>query len=117
MMSLDAAAIDEAVRRQIQERLGDSMFVEAGAGTGKTRALVDRYVALVLAGHTVERLVALTRRHALVPTGGSDYHGFPMSGMATASNEPGSVPIPPELVEELLARRKGTKDEGRTTKG
>jgi ATP-dependent exoDNAse (exonuclease V) beta subunit len=34
--------------------------VEAGAGTGKTAALVDRYLALVLAGRSVERIVAIT---------------------------------------------------------
>ena len=39
-------------------------------------------------------------------TGGSDYHGFPMSGMTEAANEPGSVDIPPEVVDELLGRRR-----------
>jgi len=34
--------------------------VEAGAGTGKTSALVDRVVALVLGGRAIERLVAIT---------------------------------------------------------
>lgn len=53
----------------------------------------------------VERLVALARAHGLVPTGGSDYHGFPMSGMTEVTNEPGSVEIPPEVVDELLERR------------
>ena len=53
----------------------------------------------------VELLVSTARSHALVPTGGSDYHGFPMSGMTQATNEPGSVSIPAELIEELLARR------------
>jgi len=51
---------DEATRRLIRELLDETLFVEAGAGTGKTRALVDRYVALVLAGRRVEELVAIT---------------------------------------------------------
>ena len=67
MTSLDYTAVDEEVRRQIRERLDQSMFVEAGAGTGKTRALVDRYVALLLAGHPVERLVAMIRAAGKVP--------------------------------------------------
>jgi 3',5'-nucleoside bisphosphate phosphatase len=54
---------------------------------------------------TVERLVSQTRAHGLVPTGGSDYHGFPMSGMTAATNEPGSVYVPAEIVDELLERR------------
>jgi ATP-dependent helicase/nuclease subunit A len=40
--------------------LDATLFVEAGAGTGKTRALVDRYVALVLSGRQVQDLVAIT---------------------------------------------------------
>ncbi|HEX5096797.1 MAG TPA: UvrD-helicase domain-containing protein [Acidimicrobiia bacterium] len=38
---------DEGARLGIRRRLGDTLFVEAGAGTGKTAALVDRVVALV----------------------------------------------------------------------
>jgi len=51
---------DEEARRLIRERLDETLFVEAGAGTGKTRALVDRYVALILAGCRVDELVAIT---------------------------------------------------------
>ena len=39
---------DAAARRQITERLDRTLFVEAGAGSGKTRSLVDRVVATVL---------------------------------------------------------------------
>ncbi len=53
-------AADLEARRRIREALDETLFVEAGAGTGKTSALVDRYVALVLAGHSIERLVAIT---------------------------------------------------------
>src|SRR5688572_1433273 len=51
---------DETVRAHITERLEQTLFVEAGAGTGKTRALVDRYVAFIEAGQRVEELVAIT---------------------------------------------------------
>jgi len=53
-------AVDEVARRQIREALDETLFVEASAGTGKTAALVDRYLALVLAGRPVERIVAIT---------------------------------------------------------
>jgi len=52
----------------------------------------------------VESLVALAREHGLVPTGGSDYHGFPLSGHTEIVNWPGSVEIPPEVLDELEAR-------------
>jgi ATP-dependent helicase/nuclease subunit A len=51
---------DEQARRIICEALGDTLFVEAGAGTGKTRALVDRIVALVCSGVLIERIAAIT---------------------------------------------------------
>lgn len=54
----------------------------------------------------VAYLVSLARAHDLVPTGGSDYHGFPMSGMTEVNNPPGSVEIPPEVIDELLERRR-----------
>lgn len=38
---------DDAAREAIRARLGETLFVEAGAGSGKTAALVDRIVALV----------------------------------------------------------------------
>jgi ATP-dependent exoDNAse (exonuclease V) beta subunit len=41
---------DQAARDAITARLDDTLFVEAGAGSGKTRALVDRIVQLVTSG-------------------------------------------------------------------
>lgn len=54
----------------------------------------------------VESLVSIARTHGLVATGGSDYHGFPMSGMTEITNEPGSVDIPGAVVDELFERRR-----------
>ena len=51
---------DEATRELISTAIGETLFVEAGAGTGKTRALVDRVVALVLSGVPVDRIAAIT---------------------------------------------------------
>ena len=38
---------DEGARRRIKEDLDRTFFVEAGAGSGKTKSLVDRMVALL----------------------------------------------------------------------
>ena len=51
---------DEQAREAIRTRLDETQFVEAGAGTGKTRALVDRFCALVEAGRPAAKLVAIT---------------------------------------------------------
>jgi ATP-dependent helicase/nuclease subunit A len=59
-MTIDYSLADNAAREQIRTLLDETLFVEAGAGTGKTAALVDRYLHLVLAGRSVERIVAIT---------------------------------------------------------
>lgn len=41
---------DQPARDAILERLDENMVVEAGAGTGKTRSLVDRVVSLIKTG-------------------------------------------------------------------
>ena len=51
---------DAAVREAMRTRLGETMFVEAGAGSGKTTCLVDRFVALVEAGVEADRIAAIT---------------------------------------------------------
>ena len=48
-------------RLKVQLLLGQNMVVEAGAGTGKTRLLIERLcLALVAQGMAAEKLVALT---------------------------------------------------------
>ena len=49
-------------------------------------------------------LCRLPRRYDLIPTGGSDYHGFPMGDAAEVDNDVGSVVVPEETVERLRAR-------------
>ncbi|HET9051745.1 MAG TPA: UvrD-helicase domain-containing protein, partial [Candidatus Dormibacteraeota bacterium] len=52
---------DQAERDRLRDELDRTLFVEAGAGTGKTTAVVSRIVALVAARRlTMERLVAIT---------------------------------------------------------
>ncbi|MCH7653272.1 MAG: UvrD-helicase domain-containing protein [Chloroflexi bacterium] len=52
---------DEEARRRIRESLDETLFVEAGAGTGKTTSLVERIVALVSTGTTtLDKIVAIT---------------------------------------------------------
>ncbi|WP_217914039.1 UvrD-helicase domain-containing protein [Miltoncostaea marina] len=57
---MSAPSPDAAARRAIAEQLDATMLVEAGAGTGKTRALVDRVVALVARGTPIDRIAAIT---------------------------------------------------------
>ncbi len=42
--------IDREARRKVVEELDKTFFVEAGAGSGKTKSLVDRMIALLKAG-------------------------------------------------------------------
>ncbi|MCH7512195.1 MAG: UvrD-helicase domain-containing protein, partial [Chloroflexi bacterium] len=53
-------AEDDRQRAVNREALDETLFVAAGAGTGKTRALVERFLALVLAGRPIDRIVAIT---------------------------------------------------------
>ena len=51
---------DAAARAEVRTNLTDTLFVEAGAGTGKTSALVDRIVALVRSGVPMRSIAAIT---------------------------------------------------------
>ena len=51
---------DQAARNRIASDLGSTLFVEAGAGSGKTRALVERVVALIGSGVAMENIAAIT---------------------------------------------------------
>ncbi len=56
-----APPADQAARDRIRDDLDVTLFVEAGAGTGKTRALVERIVRLVASGRTTaDRIAAIT---------------------------------------------------------
>ena len=56
-----AAPPDQDARDRISGDLATTLFVEAGAGSGKTRALVDRVVQLVTTGAaTLDTIAAIT---------------------------------------------------------
>jgi 3',5'-nucleoside bisphosphate phosphatase len=54
----------------------------------------------------VSELVALCATLGILPTGGSDFHGFPLAGHDEVVNYPGSVEIPPNVLDALEARRR-----------
>lgn len=47
-------------RRMVVETLDRTLFVEAGAGSGKTSFLVNRFIALVESGVSADRIAAIT---------------------------------------------------------
>ena len=51
---------DQAARDEIATVLDRTLFVEAGAGSGKTRALVDRVESLIAADVEIENIAAIT---------------------------------------------------------
>jgi predicted metal-dependent phosphoesterase TrpH len=53
---------------------------------------------------TREELTMLARRHNLVPTGGSDFHGSYKQGLRMVIGK-GDLNVPDEIVEELIDRR------------
>ena len=52
--------VDHEVRSKAARDLGTTYLVEAGAGTGKTRLLVGRYVSALLSGAAVAEIAAIT---------------------------------------------------------
>ena len=54
------APADQPARDSIRSNLTETLFVEAGAGTGKTTALVGRIIALIEAGYEVTHIAAIT---------------------------------------------------------
>lgn len=51
---------DQQARDRIRTDLASTLFVEAGAGSGKTRSLVERIVALVANGMAMRHIAAVT---------------------------------------------------------
>ena len=61
MTAVSVPPSDQAARDRIRHELDATLFVEAGAGTGKTRELVERILQLVLTGRTeLRRIAAIT---------------------------------------------------------
>lgn len=51
---------DDASRTRIKDDIGESLFVQAGAGSGKTTQIVARITSLVRHGIPLRRIVAIT---------------------------------------------------------
>lgn len=75
----------------------------AGAGFSGIEAYYGRYLA-----EDRRALVALARRHGLVPTGGSDYHGTVKDGLFVGRGE-GDLSVPDEVLVELRERKPGPR--------
>ena len=52
--------VDQSARDSIRDDLDTNFLIEAGAGSGKTTALVGRMLSLIRAGLAVERIAAVT---------------------------------------------------------
>jgi len=48
---------------------------------------------------SIERLLTIARRHGLLPTGGSDYHGLG----GEHERLPGDIPLPDEAIDAFMA--------------
>ena len=60
-MTTSFTPLDQAARDRIRISLDETMFVEAGAGTGKTTSMVSRVVNLIGSGKTtVDKVAAIT---------------------------------------------------------
>jgi len=60
-MSDESITADRGSRRRISSNLDECLFIEAGAGTGKTTEMVSRIVNLIKDGAaTIDRLAAIT---------------------------------------------------------
>ena len=60
-MSQATEPVDQLQRLRIRNSLNENLFVEAGAGTGKTTALVGRIIALIASGQArMDGLAAIT---------------------------------------------------------
>ena len=57
---MTALLADAAARERISTALDETLFVEAGAGSGKTKSLVDRVVALLDDGIAMRSIAAIT---------------------------------------------------------
>lgn len=59
-MTLSELEMDQAVRDAVVNDLDSTIFLEAGAGSGKTSCLVGRFVALVESGVPADHIAAIT---------------------------------------------------------
>ena len=63
MIAAVPSTSDQAARDRIRNSLGESLIVEASAGTGKTSELIRRIVRVLANGTPVQEIVAVTFTH------------------------------------------------------
>ena len=87
---------DQADRDRIDHSLDENLFVEAGAGTGKTTALVGRMIALVVdEGVAVEKIAAITvtQRAAAEPAALPEGTGAALTNLEDRCTDDGFCPV------------------------
>ena len=89
--------VDERTLQSIVERVEPVLERLAGDGLTGVECHYSRHDAL-----ETDALCALARRHGLVPTGGSDFHGDAKPDISLGSGT-GSLRVPDELLDELEA--------------
>ena len=102
---LSSLEMDTLSRNRIISEIGTNLFVEAGAGSGKTTMLVRRMVAMVEAGIEISRICAITFTKAAA---GEFYNRFQKMLIERSnpslewkdSGEPGQLPEPTEETRE-----------------
>jgi ATP-dependent helicase/nuclease subunit A len=103
--------VDQPARTRIRTAPTTSLFVEAGAGTGKTRALVDRVVWLVAEGHLQLRdLAAITFTEAAA----SELRDRIRAGLEAVAAGKGD-PLPGAVEQERCRRALEQVDEAALT--
>jgi predicted metal-dependent phosphoesterase TrpH len=90
---------DERTLDAIERRVDPVLERLVADGLGGLEAYYSRHDAL-----ETELLVSLARRHGLVPTGGSDYHGATKPDLSLGRGT-GSLSVPDSLLEELEGSR------------
>ena len=80
---------DEAARERIRTDLEATLFVEAGAGAGKTSSLVARIVNLVRSGVPITGIAAITD-----PTAGTKFSRKAISAQSGANLTPSRINAP-----------------------
>ncbi|MDE0268489.1 MAG: UvrD-helicase domain-containing protein [Acidimicrobiaceae bacterium] len=108
---------DQDARDRITQNLQQTLFVEAGAGSGKTRALVDRVISLVASGVPMEKIAVITftekaageLRHRIrqrLDDASQHPHEQPYTQIPAAPSQPSKTSINQE------AARRGISDTG-----
>jgi 3',5'-nucleoside bisphosphate phosphatase len=92
---------DERTLGAIERRLDPELARLAADGLSGLEAYYSRHDPL-----ETELLVSLARRHGLVPTGGSDYHGAAKPDLVLGRGT-GSLRVPDQVLDELEGTRVG----------